>query len=75
MVIEPVQAIFTRNLNRLRKIEIESYSDEKNLWKIEEDIANCAGNLNTYVEKEIGEANYARNSVLEVSSKNVPRTE
>ncbi|MES2774007.1 MAG: DUF1572 family protein [Bacteroidota bacterium] len=81
MIIETLKGLFTRDLNRLKK-EIELYNDESNLWKIENDIANSAGNLclhlignlNTYIGKEIGKTGYIRNRPLEFSLKNIPRT-
>jgi uncharacterized damage-inducible protein DinB len=82
MVIETLKSLFERDLNRLKK-EIELYQDESNIWKVEKNIANSAGNLclhllgnlNTYIGKEIGRTNYVRNREQEFSLKNVPRTE
>ena len=82
MLSETLQSLFTRDLNRLRS-EIELYSKEENIWKIEEQIANSAGNLclhlvgnlNTHIGKEIGKTGYVRNRELEFSAKHVPRTE
>ena len=82
MLIETLQSLFTRDLNRLRA-EIELYQKEENLWKTEGSIANSAGNLclhlignlNTYTGKEIGKTGYIRNRELEFSLKNVSRTE
>src|SRR5687768_7934597 len=82
MLIKTLKSLFTRDLNRLRN-EIEMYKKEDNLWKIEEQIANSAGNLclhlvgnlNTYIGKEIGKTGYTRNRELEFSLKNVPRKE
>ncbi len=82
MVIETLKALFSRDLNRLRK-EVELYNNENNLWRTEKNIANSAGNLclhlignlNTYIGKEIGEIDYVRNRELEFSLKNIPRTE
>jgi len=82
MVIETLKSLFERDLNRLKK-EIELYQDESNIWKVEKNIANSAGNLclhllgnlNTYVGKEIGRTNYVRNREQEFSLKNVPRIE
>ena len=82
MAIEALKVLFTRDLNKLRK-EVELYSNEDNLWKIEKNIANSAGNLclhlignlNTYIGKEIGKTDYVRNRNLEFSLKNIPRTE
>jgi hypothetical protein len=82
MLTETLKSIFTRDLNRLRS-EIELYKNEENLWKVEGNIANSAGNLclhlvgnlNTYIGKEIGKTGYIRNRELEFSLKNVPRKE
>jgi uncharacterized damage-inducible protein DinB len=82
MLIETLQLLFTRDLNRLRA-EIELYKKEENIWKTEGSIANSAGNLclhlvgnlNTYIGKEIGKTAYVRNRELEFSLKNIPRTE
>ena len=61
MLIETLELLFTRDLNKLRT-EIELYKNEANIWKTERSIANSAGNLclhlvgnlNTYIGKEIG---------------------
>lgn len=82
MAIEHLKILFTRDLNRLRK-EVELYNNENNIWRVEKNIANSAGNLclhlignlNTYIGKEIGKTDYVRNRELEFSLKNVPRTE
>ena len=82
MIIETLKNLFNRDLKRLRK-EIELYSNENNLWKVEKDIANSAGNLclhlignlNTYIGKEIGKTGYIRNRELEFSLTNVPKIE
>lgn len=82
MIIETLKILFTRDLQSLRK-EVEVYNNENNLWKVEKDIANSAGNLclhlignlNTYVGKEIGKTGYIRNRELEFSATGVPRIE
>jgi hypothetical protein len=82
MLIETLKTLFSRDLSRLKK-EIELYTDEKNLWKVEHAIPNSAGNLcvhlignlNTYIGKAIGKIDYERNRDLEFSIKNVPRGE
>jgi uncharacterized damage-inducible protein DinB len=81
-MIETLKNLFSRDLGRL-KIEVELYANENNLWKVEKDIANSAGNLclhlignlNTYIGKEIGKTNYIRNRALEFSSKNISKVE
>lgn len=82
MLKESLKSLFTRDLNRL-KTEIGQYKDEQNIWRIEKDIANSAGNLclhlignlNTFIGKELGKTDYVRNRDLEFSLKNVPRFE
>jgi uncharacterized damage-inducible protein DinB len=81
-MIETLKNLFSRDLGRL-KIEVELYANENNLWKVEKDITNSAGNLclhiignlNTYIGKEIGKTNYIRNRALEFSSKNISKVE
>ena len=75
-------ALFKRDLLKL-KSEIESYKDEANLWKIEKNIANPAGNLclhlignlNTYIGATLGQSGYVRNRDAEFSLKKIPRKE
>lgn len=80
--MEPLKFLFTRELNKLKE-EIEYYNKEKNLWLIEKDIANSAGNLclhlignlNTYIGAELGKTGYVRDRPLEFSSKGIPKQE
>lgn len=82
MLIETLQSLFTRDLNKL-KSEIESYQNESQIWTIDKNISNSAGNLclhlignlNTYIGAEIGKTGYIRNRELEFSLKDVPRSE
>ncbi|KAF2512707.1 DinB family protein [Flavobacterium zhairuonense] len=82
MLIETLKSLFERDLNKL-KIEIESYQNENNLWKIDKNISNSAGNLclhligniNTYIGGEIGKTGYVRNRPLEFSLKDIPKAE
>lgn len=82
MLKETLKILFRRDLEKLGK-EIESYKDEKNLWHVENNISNSAGNLclhlignlNTYIGAEIGKTSYTRNRDLEFSQKNVSRKE
>ena len=74
--------IFKRDLNKLKK-EIELYSDEHNLWLVDKEITNSAGNLclhlignlNAFIGADIGNTGYIRKRDLEFSLKNVPRIE
>ena len=82
MLTDTLKTILSRDLLKL-KAEIELYKDEKNIWLIDKDIANSAGNLclhlignlNTYIGKELGKTSYVRNRDLEFSLKDVARTE
>ena len=59
------------------------YKNKENLWKVEKQIANSAGNLclhlignlNTYIGIEIGKTNYVRDRELEFSLKNISKEE
>jgi uncharacterized damage-inducible protein DinB len=82
MVIETLQKIFKRDLEKLKQ-EITSYRDESNLWKVDKSIANSSGNLclhlvgnlNAYIGAEIGKTGYVRNRDLEFSMKNIPQVQ
>jgi uncharacterized damage-inducible protein DinB len=82
MLLETLKNLFNRDLNRLKK-EIESYTSEEKIWIIDKQIANSsgnlclhiAGNLNTYIGKELGGINYIRNRDQEFSLRNIPRSE
>ena len=74
--------LFMRDLNKL-KVEINSYSNEANLWTVDKAILNSAGNLclhlvgnlKTYIGANLGNSGYVRHRDLEFSLKNVPRAE
>jgi hypothetical protein len=80
MIVDTLQKLFKRELEKL-KLEISSYQNEKNLWLVDKNIANSAGNLclhlvgnlNTYIGAEIGKTGYIRNRDLEFSQKDVPQ--
>lgn len=82
VVIEALKSLFDRDLNRLI-VEIESYQNESQIWVIDKNISNSAGNLclhligniNLFIGVEIGKTDYVRDRPLEFSLKNVPRTE
>ncbi|GAA4279574.1 DUF1572 family protein [Aquimarina mytili] len=73
---------FESELNKLIT-EIGLYKHEENIWRIEKNISNSAGNLtlhlignlHTFIGKEIGKTNYVRNRELEFTQKNVSRVE
>ena len=82
MSIQTLKTLFNRDLNKL-KFEIESYEFEKQIWVIDKNISNSAGNLclhlignlNTYIGAEIGKTGYVRNRPLEFSLKDIPKAE
>lgn len=82
MLIQTLQTLFQRDLNRV-KTEIELYSQEERIWHTEKNIANAAGNLclhlvgnlNTYIGAQLGKTNYIRHRDLEFSLKGIPRAE
>lgn len=82
MSIQTLKILFNRDLDKL-KFEIESYENESNIWIIDKNISNSAGNLclhlignlNTYVGAEIGKTGYIRNRPLEFSLKDIPKSE
>ncbi|WP_433765886.1 DinB family protein [Flavobacterium ginsenosidimutans] len=82
MSIQTLKILFNRDLDKL-KFEIESYEFEKQIWAIDKNISNSAGNLclhlignlNTYIGAEIGKTGYIRNRPLEFSLKDIPKSE
>jgi len=82
MLIETLKSLFNRDLNKL-KLEIESYQSENQLWAIDKNISNSAGNLclhligniNTYIGAELGKTGYIRDRSLEFSLKDIPKSE
>jgi len=82
MLINTLKLLFERDLKKL-KSEIESYKNEKNLWRTELDITNSAGNLclhlignlNMFIGAQLGKTNYIRHRELEFSSTDIPRAE
>jgi hypothetical protein len=82
MLLSILKSLFLRDLAKL-KTEIELYKDEHNIWLIDKQVSNTAGNLclhlvgnlNAYIGAEFGKTGYIRNRPLEFSLKDVPRTE
>ena len=82
MVIQTLKELFNRDLNKL-KAEIESYKDEANLWLVDGEIPNSAGNLcqhlignlKHFIGAELGSSGYVRQRDLEFSTRNTPRAD
>lgn len=74
--------LFKRELNRLKN-EISAYSDDMNLWKVDNDIINSGGNLalhlignlNHFIGATLGNSSYIRQRDSEFNDKSVTRTE
>lgn len=82
MITESLKSLYNRDLNKL-KTEIEAYKNEENLWKIDKNISNSAGNLclhlvgnlNHFIGTHIGNTGYVRQRELEFSLKDIPKAE
>ena len=80
MLLETLTKLYLRDLHKLKQ-EIAAYKNEGNIWLIDKEIRNSAGNLclhlvgnlNTYIGAELGNTGYIRNRDLEFSLKDVPR--
>lgn len=80
MLIQELQKVYVKDLTKLRE-EISLYRNEENLWKIEKQIANPAGNLclhlvgnlNAFIGAVLGKTGYVRNRDQEFSLKNIPQ--
>ena len=76
---EALIEIFDRELEKL-KIEIELYKEENNLWIVDKEISNSAGNLclhlignlNHFIGAVLGKNGYVRQRDNEFLLKNIP---
>ena len=74
--------IYKRDLNKLKE-ELNAYSDEAAIWRVQDGISNSAGNLalhlignlNHFIGATLGNSGYVRDREKEFSLKNVPRSE
>jgi len=82
MLLPTLKFIFERDLKCLRS-EIEQYQNEENLWLVEKNIKNSAGNLclhlignlRAFVGAELGGFDYVRDRPYEFAGKGVPKVE
>lgn len=80
MITKKICELFVLNLNKLKE-EISLYKNESDLWKIEKEIKNSAGNLtlhlignlNHFIGAILGNTGYVRQRDMEFSEKNIPR--
>ncbi len=79
MLIDILKTLFKRDLNKL-KTEIAAYEKVENIWLVDKNITNSAGNLclhlvgnlNHFIGTILGETGYVRQRELEFSLKNIP---
>lgn len=82
MLIDSLKIFYRRDLIKLKQ-ELESYSNEANIWRIDRGILNSAGNLclhlvgnlNAYIGAVLGKTDFVRNRPEEFSLKDIPRLE
>lgn len=82
MITAPLRSLYHRDLSKLKE-EIAAYQSEENLWKIDKNISNSAGNLclhlignlNHFIGTHLGNTGYVRHRELEFSLKDIPRSE
>ncbi len=76
---EILRDLFQRDLEKL-KTEITFYKDENNIWEVNGEIKNSAGNLclhicgnlQHFIGATLGNSGYERNREAEFNSKNIP---
>jgi len=77
---ESLLALYTRDLNKLKE-ELSLYTNESNIWRIEPNISNSAGNLtlhllgnlNHFIGSELGKTGYIRDRDAEFEKNNIKR--
>jgi hypothetical protein len=82
MLTHHLTKLITRDLQKL-KSELELYQHETNIWKVDKNIANTAGNLclhlignlNAYIGAVLGNTGYLRDRDAEFALKNISRKE
>jgi Protein of unknown function (DUF1572) len=82
MLTHHLTTLITRDLQKL-KSELALYQHETNIWKVDKNIANTAGNLclhlignlNAYIGAVLGNTGYLRDRDAEFALKNISRKE
>ncbi len=80
MIKNTLKNIFNRDLTILKQ-EIETYSKEKNIWRVDNNITNSGGNLclhlignlNEYIGRHIGGFDFKRDREYEFTGNGVSR--
>ncbi len=81
-MLQELQSLFIRDLGKL-KDEVSLFSKEEDLWKIQGEVKNSAGNLclhlvgnlNHFIGAVILETGYIRDREFEFGARNVPQIE
>ncbi|OOG74838.1 DUF1572 family protein [Algoriphagus sp. A40] len=81
MNLKELNLLFQRDLEKLGQ-ELAAYSEEENLWIVDKEIANSAGNLalhlfgnlRTFIGLDLGGIPYERNREREFGAKGEPRS-
>jgi hypothetical protein len=82
IVAQSIAELLDRDLDRLSN-EIQAYTNEENIWLVNGEITNSAGNLalhlcgnlQHFIGAVIGKSGYERNREFEFSGKDVPKEE
>ena len=81
-MIQSLIKIFIRDLDAIA-LELQAYTSESTIWKVDKKITNSTGNLalhvvgnlNYFIGANLGDTGYVRQRDLEFSQKNVPVSE
>jgi uncharacterized damage-inducible protein DinB len=79
MILDSLKGLFDRDIEKVKK-ELSLYRKEENIWKIQKNIKNSAGNLalhlignlKHFIGAILGESGYVRNRDAEFSDKEIP---
>lgn len=80
LLLDTVQDLLLRDLTKLNQ-EIDSYTSEEAVWRIEKDIKNSAGNLclhlcgnlQHYIGAVLGQSGYVRNRDAEFNTRGLSK--
>lgn len=80
MTLADLRTLYARDLAKVR-VEIETYTNEEALWRIDGHILNSGGNLcmhlvgnlSTYIGARLGGTGYNRDRPFEFAGKDIPR--
>ena len=81
-MLQPLIELYTRDLDNVIK-DISAYQNEEDLWKLDGDIKNSAGNLSLhlsgnllhFIGHQLGGSDYVRDRENEFNAKGTPRKE